>query len=136
MKVYSADERSRTFTGLRPQAPQACVSTISPHPHKWAGMELNHHSQRRLVYSEVGSPVPSRPIYHKVGACGIEPLIHEGKRVTASLVSHNISTPKVPEARVELASLSAPDSKSGVFTVSPHGHSTGRSRTDKHLVLS
>ena len=40
----------------------------------------------------------------QVGVYGIEPLIHKGKRVTASLVSHNISTPKVPEARVELAS--------------------------------
>jgi hypothetical protein len=47
-----------------------------------------------------------------------------------------LSNHQVPVARVELASLSAPDSKSGVFTVSPHGHSTGRSRTDKHLVLS
>ncbi len=35
-----ADEKTRTSTGVTPQRPQRCASTIPPHPHAWERLRL------------------------------------------------------------------------------------------------
>ena len=61
-KSNGADERTRTFTGVTPQRPQRCASTIPPHPHVLIGARClasvghkgkGHYCPLRAVYSVV-----------------------------------------------------------------------------------